>query len=202
MGNKRYERKIRNYLINKDIQMKIVLTNLVYMVIITTVALVVLLSPLFQDMFLSDSLDVQYKAAETFLTLLKRLVPAVVLVFVLVFIHQVLITHRICGPLVNFTHTFQRIAEGDFTRKVCLRKGDYLGEECEKINVMVDSLRHFVSTIRKDHGKLVTLLEEILGRVEDLDTRTKLTESLNIVKREADLVEKDLSIFKIDEHQA
>lgn len=199
MENKqRYKRKWRNYLINQEIQLKIVLTNLVYMVIVIMISLAVLLSPLMHDMFFSNDLDVQYQAAQTFLTLVKRLVPAVVIMFILIFVHQILITHRICGPLVNFTHTFKRIAEGDLTRKVILRKGDYLRDECEKINEMVDSLSRFIANIRTDSDKLVLLLEEVMGKVEDFDTKKKIAEALAIVKQEALLVKKDLSIFKIE----
>ncbi|MFH0812743.1 MAG: methyl-accepting chemotaxis protein [Pseudomonadota bacterium] len=199
MENKqRYKRKWRNYLINQEIQLKIVLTNLVYMVIVIMISLAVLLSPLMHDMFFSNDLDVQYQAAQTFLTLVKRLVPAVVIMFILIFVHQILITHRICGPLVNFTHTFKRIAEGDLTRKVILRKGDYLRDECEKINEMVDSLSRFIANVRTDSDKLVLLLEEVMGKVEDFDTKKKIAEALAIVKQEALLVKKDLSIFKIE----
>lgn len=198
MDNKHYKRKLGSYLINKEIQLKIVLTNLAYMLVIIIITLAMLLSPLFYDMFLSSDLDVQYQAAQTFLTLVKRLLPAVILMFVLVFLHQILITHRICGPLVNFTHTFKRIAQGDLTRKVVLRKGDYLREECEKINEMIDSLAHFISNIRGGQEKLISVLEEVMTKIEDLDTKTKIAEALEIVKREAHLMKKNLSVFKIE----
>jgi methyl-accepting chemotaxis protein len=199
MEKKRYKRNLRHYLIHKEIQLKIVLTNLAYTVIILTITLAVLLSPLLHDMFFSNNLDVQYQAAQTFLTLIKRLVPAVVLMFILVFVHQVLITHRICGPLVNFSHTFRRIAEGDFTRKVYLRKGDYLREECERINAIVDSLARSIGNIRINHGELVSLLEEAMAQVGDFETKEKLAEAIDIIKRQADLVRKDLAIFKLKE---
>lgn len=196
---KPYKRKLRNFLINKEIQLKIVLTNLMYMLIIVIITLSVLLSPLFYDMFMSNDLEVQYKAAQTFLTLAKRLLPALVLMFILVFLHQILLTHRICGPLVNFTHTFKKIAEGDLTRRIVLRPRDYLREECEKINAMVDSLAHFIGNIRVDHERLISVLEEVITKIEDLDTKEKVAEALEIVKREAHLVKKDLSIFKIED---
>jgi methyl-accepting chemotaxis protein len=197
MEKKRYKRKLKNYLINKEIQLKIVITNLVYMVIIIIITLAVLLWPLLNDMFFSNNLDVQYQAAQTFLTLVKRLFPAVGLMFILIFVHQILITHRICGPLVNFTHTFKKIAEGDLTRKIVLRKGDYLSEECEKINTMIDSLSRFIANIRNSHEKLVSLLEEVMAKVKDRDTRIKVEEALDIVRHEALQVKEYLSIFKI-----
>jgi nitrogen fixation/metabolism regulation signal transduction histidine kinase len=199
MGNTGHKRRFGNYLINKNVQFRIVFTNLVYMAIIIIITAAVILSPLYHDMFLSNDLDVQYKAAQTFLALAKRLIPAALLMFFLVFVHQMLITHRICGPLVNFSHTFKSIAEGDLTRKVYLRKGDYLREECEKINAMVDSLSSSIANIKDDHGKLIKLLEETMTRVDDIDTRKKIDEALGILKQEANLIGKDLSIFRIQE---
>jgi len=199
MGNTGYKRKFRNYLINKNIQFRIVFTNLVYMAIIILITAAVILSPLYRDMFLSHDMDVQYKAAQTFLTLAKRLIPALLLMFFLVFVHQILITHRICGPLVNFSHTFKSIAEGDLTRKVYLRKGDYLREECERINAMIDSLSASIGHIKDDHGKLIKLLEETISRVDDIATKKKIDEALSILKQEANLIGKDLSIFRLQQ---
>jgi methyl-accepting chemotaxis protein len=198
MEKNRYDRKWQNYLINKNIQLRLVLTNLVYMVVIIVITLAVLLSPLFQSMFFSEDLNVQYQAAQTFLTLLKRLIPAIVVLFTLVFIHQILITHRICGPLVNFDHTFRRIMQGDFTRRVHLRRGDYWNEECDQINAMLDSLSQFIINVRSSHEKLMVVLEDVLKGVEDLDTRQKISEALDIVKHEALQVKEYLSVFRTD----
>lgn len=198
MEKNRYERKWQNYLINKNIQLRLVLTNLVYMVVIIVITLAVLLSPLFQSMFFSEDLNVQYEAAQTFLTLLKRLVPAIVVLFTLVFVHQILMTHRICGPLVNFDHTFRRIMQGDFTRRVHLRRGDYWNEECERINAMLDSLSQFITKVKTSHERLMAVLEEVLKEVQDLDTKQKVAEALDIVKREALQVKEYLSVFRTD----
>jgi len=167
-----------------------------FLVIIITVG--VILSPLIYDMFLSQDVGVQYHAAQTFLTLVKRLVPAVMAMFILILLHQVLITHRICGPIVNFTNTFKKIAEGDLTRKVFLRQGDYLKKECEKINEMIDALARLLSRISSDHEKLLSVLEEVMARVDDLDTKIKVEEALKIVKHEAQLVTQDLSLVKLE----
>ena len=197
MGSRR-DRKLRNYLINNDLQLRVVLTILFHMLLVVVITVGVVLGPLIVDMFLSQDLEVQYRAAQTFITLIKRLIPAVFAILVLVFIHQVLITHRICGPLVNFTNTFKRVAEGDLTRKIFLRQGDYLREECKRINEMIDGLSNHIARIGNDHEKLVQLLEEILSRIDDPDTCLKIDETLEIVKREAKVVADDLETFKIE----
>jgi hypothetical protein len=48
--------------------------------------------------------------------------------------------HRICGPLVNFGHTFRRMAQADFTRRVFLRQRDFLHAEALLVNEILDRL--------------------------------------------------------------
>ncbi len=193
------DRKIKNLFINKGIQFKIIITAMIYMFLVLTVTVGAILFPIIYEMFASNDLNIQYKAAQTFLILVKRLLPCTIVLFTFFFIHLSIITHRICGPLVNFTNTFSRIATGDLTRKIRLRKGDYLKRECDQINSMIDGLSEHVHSVKVDHDKMSTVLEEALETVENFDTKIKIEQVLSEVKGEASLVAKDLSRFKIDE---
>ena len=122
----KYKRKWINYIVDWDLQFRIISQSLIYMFFIVLITVGVILSPLIYNMVFSTNLDVQYQSAQTFLVLVKRLVPAIIVVLVLFTVHQIIITHKICGPLVNFSHTFKRLAEGDLTRKIYLRQGDLL----------------------------------------------------------------------------
>ena len=123
-SKRKSKRKIRNYLLSNDAQLRFIVPNLFWMLLIIIATMGVVLSPLMIDMFLSENIEIQYRAAITFLSFIKRLVPTIISMFVLIFIHQVIITHRICGPLVNFSNTFKKMDEGDFTRKVTIRADD------------------------------------------------------------------------------
>jgi methyl-accepting chemotaxis protein len=202
MGREQNRRHVKNYLINKEVQLKMVLINLAYVLVIVFVTLVVLLSPLLHDMFASHDLEVQYKAAQSFLSLMKNLLPAVGVLFVLSFVHQLLFSHRIVGPLVNFGHTFERIAEGDFTRKVFIRKGDCLREESERINAMMESLSQVMADTRSSHDRLIAVIEQSMSRIDEVDSERKLEDVLDLLQREALLVKKGLSIFKIADKEA
>ena len=122
-------RKLRNYLLSNSIQLRVILIMLLHMLLVLATTMAVTLSPLVKDMLFSTDLQVQYQAAQRFLEMVRTLIPAVAAIFLLVFLHQVVITHRVCGPLVNFSNTFKRIAEGDLTRTIRLRRGDYLSAE-------------------------------------------------------------------------
>jgi len=161
-GNRRH---VNSYLINREVQLKMLSINWAYVLVIIFLTLLVLLSPLLHDMFLADDLDVRYMATQSFLVLIKYLVPAVGVMFLLSFAHQIVFSHRILGPLLNFGHTFERIAEGDLTRKVFIRKRDYLWKESQRINAMIDSLSGIMADIGSSHDSSYLLLSNLCPRL-------------------------------------
>lgn len=197
--NSRNDRKIKNLFINKNLQSKIIITGMLYMFLVLIITIGTILFPIIHEMLRSDDLNTQYKAAQSFLILAKRLLPCTIVLFSFFFVHLILITHRICGPLVNFTNTFNHVARGDLTRKVKLRKRDYLHRECNEINAMIEGLSKHILTAKKNHDKMSEVLEEALESVEDINTRKRIEIVLDEVKGEALIVSKDLSTFKLDE---
>lgn len=188
-------RQWRNFLVNRNLQLRIIFTNLIYMLLIIIATLAVQFSPLLQDMYLSGDIEVQYQAAQIFLPLLQRFLPAVVVMFILIFLHQMLFTHRIFGPLVNFAHTFDKMSQGDLTRKVRLRKGDFLDNETEKINRMNDSINQHIRQSRQDIDQLVEGMEKLLKQAQEQD-REQLLASLAEIHEQAVAARRNLSVFK------
>lgn len=197
MKKNKHKRLLRNFLINKEIQLKIVLINLLYILLIIIITLAVLLSPILYDMFISNNIDIQYKAAQNFLMLMKHLVPAVCVMFILTFIHQIIFSHRFLGPLINFGHTFNKISDGDFTRNILLRKGDFLQEESEKINEINDSLAKHIDDIKNGHEKLILAIEKAMSDIDDVGSKKEIIDALDIAKKEALIIKDNLSLFKI-----
>ncbi len=190
------KRKLKNYLLSNDTQLRIIIPNLLWMFLILIATMGVILSPLMIDMYLSDDINIQYRAAIIFLSFIKRLVPTIIAMFVLIFIHQVIITHRICGPLVNFSHSFRKMAEGDFTMKVAIRTDDYMKDDCENINQMIEGLSYMVTKVKFSNDKVIESVEKITKRVDDIKTRDQVLEALELIKREAVTGKEALSNFK------
>lgn len=167
MKPKKNVRKIQNYLIAKDIQFRIVITNFLYLCLISLVLVLVVLSPYFYDIFDKDELWVQYLSASMFLVLLDRLVIALALIFVISFIHLIVLTHRFCGPMINIKKTIQEVARGNLTRKVFLRKNDFLKEEAATLNHMIDQLSGHYEDISADNNLLLAMIEKKLDGDND-----------------------------------
>jgi methyl-accepting chemotaxis protein len=196
MGNQ-YKRSFRNYLVSKDLQMRLLAQSFIYVSIMVLASIGIILYPLIRDMLFLEDLESQYAAAQTFLSLVKWLIPAILILLVLFMGHLIIVTHRICGPLINFTHTFDRLAEGDLTRKVHLRRGDYLGRECERINHMIDGISGIIHRLLDDHRKLMVTLQGIKEQVRDIDTKEKIEGTLEIIRQEAKYIADTLAHFKM-----
>ncbi len=199
--NSRSDRKLKNLFIDKGLQSKVIVTSMMYMFLVLVVTICTILFPAISEMYTSTDLNVKYKAAQAFLLLAKNLLPSTIVLFLFFFIHLVIITHRICGPLVNFRNTFNRMATGDLTRKVHLRKGDYLVRECNQINSMIEGLSEHIQTVRANHDKMSAMLEEALESVEDINTKNKIEKFLDEVNDEVLTAKGELSNFKIDEFE-
>jgi len=192
-----YKRKLRNYLINKDLQLRLIRNNVFYLLLCVIATVSILLYPLIHEMMFSPDLESQYRAAQTFLLLVKWLVPAIVMVLILFMGHTIIITHRICGPLVNFTHAFDRVAQGDLTGKVYIRKGDYLKSECNRINLMIDGISGIINRLYTNHNQLLATLQSLNEQTNDTLTKEKLESSLKIIRQDVEYSSDTLSRFKV-----
>ena len=153
-------RRVKNLFINR-VQIKIALTNLAYMLLITVIIIVAVLIPLYQDMFKSTDAGAQYHAAKMFITVLERIAAAVILLSIIGFVHHIWLTHKLYGPLVSFGKTFDKIRQGDFTRTITLRRYDFLHEEAQQVNAMLDSLSQAVGDAQNHMLGVVESLERL-----------------------------------------
>ena len=182
-------------MIAKDIQLRIVVTNFLYLCLIALVLVLTVLSPYFYDIFNKEELWVQYLSAKTFLVLMDRLVIALPLIFVISFAHFIVLTHRFCGPMIDIKHTLQELARGNFTRKVFLRKNDFLKQEAAILNQAIDQLSGYFEDIREDNAALLDMLE---ARLDDCQGEDALAACLNEVKANANHTRNILDKVHID----
>jgi methyl-accepting chemotaxis protein len=189
------QRKLKNYLMANKSQLKIALANLILVLLAVAVIVFTIIRPFYQDIFLMDDLYSQHYSAKFFLVLLDRSSLAFIAILFLALIHNILANHKLCGPLVNFSNTFKKIAQGDLTRKVFLRRYDFLKTEAHQINEMIDFLSDHITAIKKDNDRLLSALKEVdTGTME----KNKYENALNTVKKQANLCNEHLSKFKID----
>lgn len=196
MQAKTHRRKLRSYFINKTIQLRIAITNLTYMILVVSVVIVTVLAPFYLDSFESLELCRQYLSAKLFIVLLERLAIAVGVLLLVAFIHQIVMSHKFCGPLVNFVNSFRKLSEGDLTRRIYLRRYDFLKDEARHLNEMIDGLSNKIAAIKKENKLLVSTLEK--ATYTDANRQVD-SEVLKEAKTRAAACQKMLSNFKLSE---
>ena len=195
MKRKVNQRKLKNYLIANKTQFKVAIANLILMVLVFAVVILTILSPFYHDIFLMDDLYTQHYSAKFFLVLSERLSFALIAMFLLALIHNLLVNHKLCGPLVKFSNTFKIISQGDLTRKIFLRRYDFLKSEAHQVNDMIDAISDYVTTIKKDNDLLLSALEEVANGGIEI---SEYENAFKIVKKQANLCNEHLSKFKIE----
>jgi hypothetical protein len=74
-----------------------------------------------------------------------------------------------------------------------------LRRECNKINEMIDGLSGILKRLIEDHKKLIVKLEDIMTHIQDIDTREKIQNSLEILNNEVHYVTSTMAVFKLEE---
>jgi methyl-accepting chemotaxis protein len=188
-------RRLKNYLMANKIHFKMMLANLILMLLVFALILGAVLFPFYHEIFNMNDMYAQHYSAKFFVVLLDRVSIAFFVILLLGLLYQVMINHKFCGPLVNFSNTFQKISQGDLTRKIFLRRYDFLKNEAAQVNDMIDALSEHIMTLKKDHDLLIATLEDVTaGEME----QSEYQNALETLKKQADICNRHLSIFKID----
>ena len=190
-------RKLKSYLIVKDFQLKLISINFIHMILVVLITIAALMVPVYVLLMQSADLENQYHAALFFIAITDQLPVALVLVLLLFIAHQVIITHQFCGPIVNFSNTFKKIASGDLTRRVHLRKYDHLQNEAACINSMIDGLSQRIGSIRQDNAGLLLSLQDICVSPASADEQQKSNNALQAALRQAQDVKRCLDAFQL-----
>jgi hypothetical protein len=140
-----------------------IVAHLAFILLVVVTLIATVLSPFYADIFKTGDLWLKHFSAKMFIVLLERLSIASILIVVISFFYFILFTHKFCGPMVNIGKTIARISERDFTRKVYLRKGDFLKREAKQINAMMKALSNSMEIIKKEN---LLLTEDIESSIQ------------------------------------
>ena len=127
----------------------------------------------------------------------KMVVAIIFICFVSIFV-----SHKIAGPVYRFEQSANIIANGDFSYRIRLRKGDELHELAKAFNGMTESLESIV----KENNKVLNHLDKIVNNAREgfnkkslsAEEKSKLLEELNFVQSELSRI---TETFKIEENE-
>ena len=156
----------KKYIINKKIQIKYAVLSIAMLILYTLLLLIALFGP---PIFLLNSPDatlaVRAEAASSVLLINSYLWPGIGVIILMFGALSIFITHRMAGPIYAIEKVFSRIADGDVTARVRLRKRDDLHELGRAINSMLDKQAVTLSDLNERFHRLSSrLLEKSPGK--------------------------------------
>lgn len=179
-------KKRRQYLINKQFQIKFIIK--VYLAVFITIATVGLFLFYLNDKTLSHSAYQQVlnmRSARDMLlpTILSISAITAIVALVIIIFKVILESHKIAGPIYRFEKAFETVGYGDLTASVKLRKKDEMQDLSEKFNAMLSCLNSNIVKSKKTVKKLreVTALKDEENK-EILNLINELEENLSKIK--------------------
>ncbi|MEZ4649514.1 MAG: hypothetical protein R3E97_12170 [Candidatus Eisenbacteria bacterium] len=164
----------KRFLIHKKLQYQLLLGTLWHVILIFVIAVAILFVPLMVQLATNDpSSDTALRAANHLLYLHGRFWPTLVLVAVFIGLDALRTSHRIAGPLLRFSRALEVVREGRIPKTIVLRDGDFLLDECARINEAIE-LAEARSLEREEAQASLTASAEAVRELL-LDSQTPLT---------------------------
>lgn len=156
-------------IVDRSLQYKFLAMIIVYGVITEIFLAGFLFVPDFIALHNEDlSLEIRGAAADRVLTLHTRVWPAVLALICILGVHSFRVFLRLVGPLFRFRWAFEKLSRGELNFRVKLRAKDYLTQDAEIINEMIDVLDKRlgkIQTVSQDAIKSVRALEQSVSKI-------------------------------------
>lgn len=188
--------KRRRYLLS-TFQYQLIAVNVVYFVSIILVFAAVLFVPVMLELDAASYSPAAALAADQFLSLHSRVWPAAAVLFLLLVVHSVVVSHRIAGPLYRFRGYFKAVAGGNLADRVTIRKHDYLQEEADAINAMTGSLRERLANLKARYDELRRALNELTEAAGN-GSGPEISRSLKLLQAQVERFEADIHQFRTE----
>jgi methyl-accepting chemotaxis protein len=151
----------RRILIDK-LQLTLLGVSMAHLIMIIAIFLIAVFAPAIFSLYRETSPELSLEAANEFLNLHKRIWPAAGLALLLIAYHSVHVSHRIAGPLYRFRGVFESMAQGDLRQRAGVRRKDYLRQDADAINEMIDGLVTRSMEIRQCAAETQTALADLV----------------------------------------
>lgn len=187
----------RHFIINKDLQFSLLTISIFYLLLFLVVIGSILFIPVMIELDRVDyASDQAVQAASKIMYLHSKFWPAVIFALVVIALHSIRTSHKIAGPLYRFDRLFESVKEGNLSSKITLRKGDYLINEMDNINEMLESLQIRVQEIKDAQVGLNVAISECKDVVSHA-SKDEISKRMNDITEKGDQLGEKLAYFKI-----
>jgi len=139
------KRARKNYLINKPYQLGfsffLVLIIFIIVVIVVLLTHYLMLSTVINTVNQSGAMPTAKELVDLSLRPLLIVIPIVFILFAILLVYLIFLTHRTAGPLHQLKNAMSRVSKGDFSVRIKFRKADEIKDIEDSFNEMVDNLK-------------------------------------------------------------
>ena len=187
----------RKYVIRPKLQVRLMILSISYVIFFCAVIGAYLFIPLMMELDKSGiGSDQAFVAAKRILYLNEKFWPALLFSFLAIGCHSIFISHKIAGPLYRFNLAFKAIKEGIVPMPIQLRTGDYLYNEMENINQMLERLRGKLTELQEAQIHLNRSIIKCKDTVSH-SSMNELIKKLEDLGEQGKKVEEKLGYFKV-----
>lgn len=165
MAAKPYKRSV--YLIKTGLQLRYMTIMLISMLIMSFVVGWTIYYSIW-DPISSEELTSIADLAQVFHGVNNALVWRLPFILIIAGAFSVFLSHKIAGPVYKFEQSAKRIAAGDLTLRIKLRKGDEMQSLADIFNSMTESLENLVITDRKIISRIIGIARNMPSDSEEL----------------------------------
>jgi len=188
----------KNYFVEKKFQAKYILLTILLLLTYTFIFVVIIFAPYMLTLYFDYPLAEKADAARVILLLHDTIWPWIGGVILFFAIISIFISHKVAGPLFRLKKALTQVTEGDLSVVIKLRKWDDLKDLADHVNILIEELRTFVSTLRNDYDLLSDYIQELEQKIEKRAlTEESGREIINKVQASRKNIESALKRFNI-----
>lgn len=165
-GKTKYKRS--TYIIKKGLQFRYMTTIILTMLIMSSIVGWTIYFSIWSPIASDELVDLS-DISVIFDKVNEQLLFRIPILLVIIAMISIIISHKIAGPVYRFEQSAKKIAEGDLTLRINLRKGDEMQGLAIIFNGMTEKLEEMVKKDRKVVERIIKVIQEIPA---DLKTET------------------------------
>jgi len=158
--------KRKNFFIEKQFQTKYILLTIFMLLTYTFLFVIIIFAPYMLTLYFDYPLAERSEAAKAILLLHARVWPWIGGVILFFGAISIFISHKVAGPLFRLKKSLSQVTQGNLNVSVKLRKWDDLKDLADHVNVLIEELRTFVSTLRNDYALLSEYILELEREIQ------------------------------------
>ena len=189
--------KRRRFIVYRKLQLTLMVISFGYVILFFVIMGLYLFVPLMLELDKADmGSDRAIVATNRILYLHEKFWPALLLCLLAIGCHSIYISHKIAGPLFRFNLVFKAIRDGRIPAPIKLRAGDYLYNEMENINQMLERFRDKLTELQEAQAHLNRSIIECKETVSDSSVN-ELNQKMEDLVGEGKKLEEMLRYFQV-----